>query len=253
MTDINDSFIDPENEPVAPAVVPEVQVVFLKDRSGSMRGKEEQVVGGFNDYIKTLKADDKTKYFVTRCQFDDEFQTDFAGVPLDDVQPMTAADFVPRGWTHLHDGIAYAVRAVEKVRKPGQGVLMVIHTDGQNNRREMQEFNSTSINSMLEERKQNDWTFVYVDADPTTSKAQAAMTAQSIGIAAGNAFKMAPGASYQDLYGGLAHATVNYSACRSATFKSGGELSAMNNFCDTMQDTTAPKPPAVSKKSDDTK
>jgi uncharacterized protein YegL len=82
------------------APTPIVHIYVLLDRSGSMSAMVEQVVAGFNRLLSEQQADGQDAH-MTLVQFDDEDHREvlFEAVPIAEVLPLTARDFVPRGMT----------------------------------------------------------------------------------------------------------------------------------------------------------
>lgn len=83
------------------------EVVAIMDRSGSMRGKVIDSVGGFNATLDVLREEkeENTKINVSVKLFDNEEILLFRSLPLSNVRPLEARQFVPRGQTALLDAI----------------------------------------------------------------------------------------------------------------------------------------------------
>jgi uncharacterized protein YegL len=83
------------------------EVVAIIDRSGSMRGKEDDTIGGINSTIEVLKndKDENTNMKMSVKLFDHEEIMLFRSINLDEVRPLLRRQFVPRGQTALLDAI----------------------------------------------------------------------------------------------------------------------------------------------------
>jgi uncharacterized protein YegL len=83
------------------------EVVAIIDRSGSMRGKEDDTIGGINSTIEVLKNDKEknTNMKMSVKLFDHEEIMLFRSINLEDVRPIERRQFVPRGQTALLDAI----------------------------------------------------------------------------------------------------------------------------------------------------
>ena len=64
------------------------EVVFILDRSGSMRGLEKDTIGGFNSLIEKQKNESGEAYIST-VLFDDYSQVIHDRVPISQIKPMT--------------------------------------------------------------------------------------------------------------------------------------------------------------------
>tara|TARA_B100000780_G_scaffold92789_1_gene64374 strand:+ start:911 stop:1735 length:825 start_codon:yes stop_codon:yes gene_type:complete len=87
------------------------EVVAIMDRSGSMRGKVDDSVGGFNTTLEVLREEqeENTKINVSVKLFDNEEILLFSSLPLEEVRPLEVRQFVPRGQTALLDAIGNTV------------------------------------------------------------------------------------------------------------------------------------------------
>lgn len=128
------------------------EVAFIIDRSGSMRGKEEEVVSGFNKFIEDQKKLDG-ECFVSFFQFDNYFETVYENKNIKGVSLMTQRDFSPRGTTALYDAIGKVInrmgeryRRMEKEDRPDNVILGVI-TDGLENA--SLEFSKDQVKDMI--------------------------------------------------------------------------------------------------------
>lgn len=145
------------------------ELVFILDRSGSMRGLESDTVGGFNSLIDKQKTIDG-KCFVTTVLFNHLCETLHDRVDLADVKPMTEDDFGVRGCTALLDALGGAIRHVEQIHRyarpedvPGR-TCFVIMTDGLENA--SRRFDSGTVKRMIEQKKEEaGWEFLFLAAN----------------------------------------------------------------------------------------
>lgn len=110
-------------------------VCYILDRSGSMASVVNDVLGGFDTFIREQQAAPGT-CTMSLHQFDDAIQEDYAFLPVQDLPPLR---FQPRGWTALLDAVGQTiVREQEAIarlpvdRRPAL-VIVVIQTDGEEN------------------------------------------------------------------------------------------------------------------------
>lgn len=109
------------------------------DRSGSMRGKESDTVGGINamlDSLKSSKTDEDT-IRVSIKLFDHEQVMKTRRVDISEIEEFPLSEFVPRGQTALLDAIGDSLRFFmeKKLRDPTayDTCLLYVATDGLEN------------------------------------------------------------------------------------------------------------------------
>ena len=83
------------------------EVVAIMDRSGSMAGKVEDAVGGFNSTLEVLRQEltDDSTINVSVKLFDNQEEMLIRSIPLADVRPLETRQFIPRGQTALLDAM----------------------------------------------------------------------------------------------------------------------------------------------------
>ena len=85
------------------------ELVMILDRSGSMRGLEEDTIGGFNSMIEKQKREDGEAY-VSVVLFDDRTEVPYDRVDISKVEPMTDRQYYVRGCTALLDAVGGAIK-----------------------------------------------------------------------------------------------------------------------------------------------
>lgn len=144
-------------------------VSFIIDRSGSMGTKIEQVVTGFNEFIREQR-ELEGECFISFFQFDDEFDIVYESKNVNDVELMTQKDFSPRGMTALYDAIGRVInilgdryRNMNEDDRP-ENVIVGVITDGQENA--SREFTQDEIKEMIshQESKYN-WNIIFLSED----------------------------------------------------------------------------------------
>jgi uncharacterized protein YegL len=112
------------------------EVVAIIDRSGSMRGKEEDTIGGINATIETLKneKEENTNINVSIKLFDHEEYLLIRSLKLEEVRPIEMRQYVPRGQTALLDAmgnsISYFIEKKLMNSNAYDSCLIYIVTDG---------------------------------------------------------------------------------------------------------------------------
>ena len=133
------------------------EIVFILDRSGSMRGLEADTIGGFNSMIeKQQKAEGDA--LISTVLFDNTSEVIHDRVDVKCIKPMTDEDYTVRGCTALLDAIGGAIHHVGNVHKYARAedvpehTLFVITTDGMENA--SRRYDSDKVKKMIERQKE---------------------------------------------------------------------------------------------------
>lgn len=138
--------------------------VFLLDRSGSMESCRNDTIDGFNTFIDSQKQFGGT---MTLCLFDDQFETVYEKVPIENVPVLTEATFVPRGGTALLDAMGQVLKM-----KLSDDAMVIILTDGDEN--SSLTYTSAHVSDLVNLKP---WKFVYLGANQ-----DAVLAATNLGI-----------------------------------------------------------------------
>ncbi len=145
------------------------ELVFILDRSGSMRGLEQDTIGGFNAMIEKQKKTEGECY-VSTILFDHETVVLHDRLPLAQVQPLTDRDYTVRGCTALMDAMGGAIHHMGNVHKYARAedvpehTLFVITTDGMENA--SRRYSSNKVKAMVEHQKSKyGWEFLFLGAN----------------------------------------------------------------------------------------
>jgi Mg-chelatase subunit ChlD len=148
-----------------------LHIYFLLDRSGSMASIASDVVGGFNSFLETQKADGDDA-LLTMVQFDsqDPHEVLADAVPISEARPLEPATFQPRGSTPLYDAMGHLVADAtirrERLRAQGKDpeeFLFVTFTDGLENH--SREYTRDKIFELVKKREADGWSFAYLGAN----------------------------------------------------------------------------------------
>ena len=172
-----------------------LHIYFVLDRSGSMASMASDVIGGFNSFLTTQKADGRDA-LMTLIQFDSEDSHEIvaAGVPLAEMVDLTPTTFVPRGGTPLYDAMGHAIADAtirEEQRRsaklPAEEILFVTFSDGEEN--QSVEYDRTKIFNLVQKRSDQGWSFAFLGANQDAYGESGA-----IGYSAGSTQNFAPDA-----------------------------------------------------------
>lgn len=162
------------------------EIVFILDRSGSMSGREQDVIGGFNRMI--AKQQKKPgECHVSTVLFNGNSKVLHNRVPISSVRPLTEDEYFVGGNTAYFDALGRGIQHHISVQrhlsedKRAEKVLFVVMTDGEEN--SSREFDARNLKRLIEEEQEKwDWEFVFIGAG-----IDAIQAAKDIGIKAENA------------------------------------------------------------------
>jgi Mg-chelatase subunit ChlD len=146
-------------------------VTVILDRSGSMDSIRDDIIGGFNSFLREQKAE-PGQATMTLVQFDteDPYEVIHRFKPIEAVPELDRATYVPRGCTPLLDAFGRGINDIEKSLgelaeedRPSK-VMVVALTDGQENA--SREFTKDQIEKMVKVKTaESDWQFVFLTTD----------------------------------------------------------------------------------------
>jgi uncharacterized protein YegL len=158
-----------------------VHVSFLLDRSGSMGAIREDVIGGFNQFLRQQQGQPGTCR-MTLVQFDTQAPFEVLADAVD-VQAMPALDagrYQPRGGTPLLDALGQLLEHAERrARGRDEDAIVVVFTDGHENA--SRTWTRAALFERIAALQERGWTFVFLGANQD-SYAEAG----ALGFAAGS-------------------------------------------------------------------
>lgn len=185
-------------------------VSFLLDRTGSMDDIKDDTIGGFNAYVESLRRDAEGEVLFTLVTFDTAGWDRLCdAVPLSEVPLLTRENYVPRYATNLVDSSVRIVRETEeRVRRyreegtlgegraidvgdrPEPRILVVIQTDGRDNR--STEHTYEEMSELVAVKTNEGWAFTFLGAG-----IDAYEVGQRMGVGKGHTMSYGRGASGQ--------------------------------------------------------
>ena len=158
-----------------------VEMVFILDRSGSMRGLEADTVGGFNSLIDKQKQA-TGEALVSLVLFDDQFEVVHHRRVIADLEPLTKDTYYVRGSTALVDAVARGIEKIKHVHRQlgidntPEKTMFIITTDGQENA--SKQYNTHQLKRLISEQQEKfGWEFLFLGANIDSFA-----TAMSLGI-----------------------------------------------------------------------
>lgn len=153
------------------------EILFILDRSGSMEPHRQDVIGGFNSYLRQVAEDEHAAEIETNVSlvtFNQRREIVFSRVQLNTVERLTEQSFRPNGSTALLDAFVSSVN--QFAESIGQGdfaaeksddapsVLCVVFTDGHENASRLH--TKEDVAKTIEKYENlGNWTFVYLGAN----------------------------------------------------------------------------------------
>ncbi len=161
-------------------VTKHLKIVFIIDESGSMKGSNSDVIGGFNGFIEKQKAENTGKITVSLYKFNNLVTRVISNKPAAKVRTLTNEDYSPSGFTALYDAIGQAIHETDKnlsglpEKERPDKVMVVIITDGQENA--SKEFSATAIKSAISTHEELlHWSFIFLGSGLSDFKDAEAM------------------------------------------------------------------------------
>ena len=146
-----------------------IELVFLIDKSGSMRGLERETVRGINLMLNRQRAA-SGRVLVSTVLFSESTELLHDRIDLEAVRPLTKYDYYTNGSTALMDAIGETIGRIKTIqqyaengKKPNR-TLFIIMTDGYDNA--SCHFVPDQIRRMIKDQ-QNEygWEFLFVGSN----------------------------------------------------------------------------------------
>ena len=171
-------------------------IIFLLDRSGSMKICEDDAIGGYNSFLDIQKQEN-SEANITTILFDNHYEILHDHVDIQEVNHITRKEYFARGTTALLDAIGTTI-----TRFSGINAIMIIITDGLDNA--SKKFQIKNVYEMIDEKQKQNWEFIFLGANIDAVK-----TAGSIGINSERAANF-PIENLRNKFEGLAQSVTNF-------------------------------------------
>ena len=158
----------------------QVHNLIILDESGSMSSIKPLIISGFNELVQSIKGIEEQfpeqEHLITMVSFND-----MNNKILHFIDPVSRLDVIndrtynPSSSTPLFDATGFSVSKLKQYLegKVNYSVLVTILTDGEENA--SKDYTGIAIKNLVDELKQQNWTFTYIGADHDIEKMAASM------------------------------------------------------------------------------
>jgi uncharacterized protein YegL len=153
----------------------QVHNLIILDESGSMEPIKTTIIQGFNELVQTIEGIERQfpeqEHFISFISFNGLGQKLLHFIdPVSKLKQIDDKTYQPDATTPLFDAMGFSIN---KLKHSLQGqtdynVLVTILTDGEENA--SKEYSGNNIKILVEELKQNRWTFTYIGTDHDVEK-----------------------------------------------------------------------------------
>jgi Mg-chelatase subunit ChlD len=159
----------------------QVHNLIILDESGSMESIKKNIIRGFNEIVQTVKGIEKEyteqEHFISLITFNGLGQkTLHFADPVNRLEMIDDSRYQPDANTPLYDAIGFSCTKLRNTlgKSKKYNVLVTILTDGEENA--STEYNGPAVKRLIEELKDNNWTFTYIGTDHDVEKSAASMS-----------------------------------------------------------------------------
>lgn len=149
--------------------------LIILDESGSMSSIKNTIISGFNEVVQTVKGValqyPEQEHLISLVTFNSlAIKTLLENESVTKLDLIDGSKYNPDAMTPLYDAMGQAIAQLRRVTNTHTeyNVLVTILTDGEENA--SKEYNGLAIKKIIEELKQQNWTFTYIRARTTMSK-----------------------------------------------------------------------------------
>ena len=158
----------------------QVHNLVILDESGSMSSIKSLIINGFNELVQTVKGIEEQfpeqEHLISMVSFNalNNKMLHFID-PVSKLDAINDSTYNPASMTPLFDAMGFSISKLKQYLegKENYSVLVTILTDGEEN--SSREYTGSAIKNLVEELKQQNWTFTYIGADHDVEKMAASM------------------------------------------------------------------------------
>jgi uncharacterized protein YegL len=153
----------------------QVHNLIILDESGSMSAIKSLIISGFNELVQSVKGIEKQfpeqEHLISMVSFNDLNNKILHFIdPVKKLDAINDSTYNPAFLTPLYDAMGFSISKLRQHLdgKTNYSVLVTILTDGEENA--SKEYTASAIKNLVEELKQQSWTFTYIGADHDVEK-----------------------------------------------------------------------------------
>ncbi|MBC7892769.1 MAG: VWA domain-containing protein [Sphingobacteriaceae bacterium] len=150
--------------------------LIILDESGSMATIMQPTIQGFNEVVQTIRGVQKQfpdqQHFISLVTFNGlGVKTKLFNEPAEILHELDARMYQPDASTPLYDAIGFSINKLKSTLYGVENhhVLVTILTDGEENA--SKEFSGQQVRQLIDDLKQQAWTFTYIGANHNVQKA----------------------------------------------------------------------------------
>lgn len=158
----------------------QVHNLVILDESGSMASIKSLIINGFNELVQTVKGIEEQfpdqEHLISMVSFNALNNKILHFIdPVNQLDAINDRTYNPASMTPLFDAMGFSISKLKQYLegKENYSVLVTILTDGEENA--SKEYTGSAIKNLVDELKQQNWTFTYIGADHDVEKMAAKM------------------------------------------------------------------------------
>lgn len=158
----------------------QVHNLVILDESGSMASIKSLIINGFNELVQTVNGIEEQfpdqEHLISMVSFNALNNKILHFIdPVNKLDAINDSTYNPASMTPLFDAMGFSISKLKQYLegKENYSVLVTILTDGEENA--SKEYTGSAIKHLVDELKQQNWTFTYIGADHDVEKMAAKM------------------------------------------------------------------------------
>lgn len=153
----------------------QVHNLIILDESGSMESIKENIIKGFNEIVQTVKGIGKEypeqEHYISLITFNGIGNKILHFIdPVEKLELIDGSKYKPNASTPLYDAMGFSFAKLKAILENTKeyNVLVTVLTDGEENA--SKEYTGLAIKTLIEELKNNRWTFTYIGTEHDVEK-----------------------------------------------------------------------------------